>query len=68
MKQSLQNMKEKNMVFISIGVFDYRGQELEDFADLNRFCKNIYAGNSETVYMADDIYTLSEIVRRTFEY
>lgn len=68
MKQSLQNMRDKSMIFVSIGVFDYRGQELEAFADLNKSCKNIYAGNSENIYMADDIYNLSEIVKRTFEY
>ena len=68
MKQSLQNMRDKSMIFVSVGVFDYRGQELEIFADLNKSCKNIYAGNSESVYMADDIHNLSEIVKRTFEY
>ena len=68
MKESLSKMKEKSIFFASIGVFDYDGKELEAFADLNNVCKTKYSKrNSESVYRADDIYKLNDIMKKILE-
>ena len=63
MKHTLQKIEGKSMLFAAIGVYDYCTQELELFADLNNSCGQAYLGDGQSVYMADNIYNLSEIVK-----
>lgn len=63
MKQILQKIDKKSMFFVSIGVYDYCKQEIELFANLNKSCKQLFANDNKSVYTADNIYDLSQIVR-----